>query len=110
MILVYNINQGLMADLTSFAFNHIDDVRHDYFDESLLKTIDKHKFSIKETDFTTPLEYDSFSDLGRACWMLFGTAEQNVKKVGKKFEPLLKDELSQPALELKQRIIHIKKK
>jgi hypothetical protein len=104
LAICYNSNNGFMSELLSYAKNTLSQMRYDYFEEDVLRGK-----NFKKQTFTTPLNYESFEELGRACWMLFATAYDDISETGKKFIPFLEEHLAKPSFDLEQTLVVLQK-
>ena len=87
-------------------------MRHDYFDEKILYFLKNAK--ILEKKVVTTIQYNSFEELGRACWYLFSACDDeadidDMNTIMKIFLPKLKKDLSTPKINIEQKIVLIKK-
>jgi hypothetical protein len=99
-----------MADLLDFSKRNLDHGHYDYFDEKLLSELDPKEYTITSSDVSFELNYESFEDLSRCCWFLFGAMDQDIEKVAKKFVSKLKKDLKKPLFVIEERITLITKK
>jgi len=73
LVLFYNTNTGYMGELLKFSKANLKKLRYDYFDEKILSFLKNTK--ILEKKVVTPIQYDSFEELGQACWYLFSACD-----------------------------------
>jgi hypothetical protein len=104
LALFYNTNTGYMKNLLQFSRDVLVDGHYDYFDENLLKELDPQKYEISYHDVSFDLDYDSYEDLSRCCWFLFGAKDQDIEGVANKFLPKLKADLDKPSFKIDERI------
>ncbi|HYU64957.1 MAG TPA: class I SAM-dependent methyltransferase [Candidatus Paceibacterota bacterium] len=112
MVLFYNTNSGYMGELLEFARKNLKKLKYDYFDEKILSTF--KNATITEEKVVTPITYNSFEELGRACWYLFSACDDeddsdDMNAVAALFIPKLKKDLSSPEIDIEQKIILVKK-
>ena len=110
LVLFCNTNTGYMGELLKFSKKNLDHGHYDYFDEKLLDKLDVKKFKIEQKDVMFDLNYNSFGELARCCWFLFGAIDQDIDKVAKQFLPKLKKDLKKPNFPIEERITIITKK
>ncbi len=103
LFLCYNSNTGFMTPLSEFAKKNLKQMRWDYFDENLLESFS----NIKKINFITPVAYESFEEMGRFCWVLFATAEDDILETAKIFTPFLKENIDKPQFDLEQTLVII---
>ena len=92
LVLFYNTNTGFMETLKEFALRELPQVHYDHLHHGVADLIKNNSsFEVENQDVSFNLDYESFEDLARACWFLFGIATQDIEKVASKFLPLLKE-------------------
>jgi SAM-dependent methyltransferase len=104
LVLAYNQNTGVLRDLLGFAEETLDTVRYDYFNEAILDCLDA---DMRRETFTVTMAEDTFYDLGVMCWVLFGTGEDDIDTVAKRFEPVLRAKLNEPKLTIQESLVII---
>jgi hypothetical protein len=104
LVLFYNTNEGYMGELLRFSKESLAKGHYDYFDEALLKNLDPAKYEISYHDVAFKLDYDSYEDLARCCWFLFGAMDQDIDGVAAKFLPKLKQDLPKPTFDIEERV------
>ena len=107
LVLFYNTNRGYMSELLHFSKEIISEGHYDYFDEKLLDELDGSSFKVSHQDVSFDLEYESYEDLARCCWFLFGARDQNIEAVAGRFLPKLKDDLPKPSFKIQERATFI---
>ena len=107
LIICYNKNEGVMKKLLDFSIENLDGIRYDYFDEKLLERDD---ILVEKFDFSCELKYETYADLARCCWVLFGRGEQDIGAIAQKFEPVLKNLLNNSGFTLYERVASISMK
>jgi hypothetical protein len=108
LVLFYNINDEYMGELLKFSKTHLQNGHFDYFDEALFSADSAFDVILKDVKFD--LRYDSYEDLGRCCWFLFGSLDQDIDKVAAEFVPKLKRDLGIPEFEINERIAIVARK
>lgn len=113
LVLYYNTNSGYMGELLEFARTNIKKLRYDYFDKNSLTGLENA--AIETGKVVTPISYDSFEELGKACWYLFSACDDeadsdDMETATKIFLPKLKQDLSKPGIDIEQDIILVGKK
>jgi hypothetical protein len=110
LVLFYNTNQGYMGDLLEYS-RHIMPMGHyDYFNELLLDNNRNPRYDIKHLDTAFRLEYESFEDLARCTWFLFGAINSDIDACASNFLPKLKNDLLEPIFMIDERMVFITKK
>jgi hypothetical protein len=99
LFVCHNQGSNFIKDLKYFAFQNLDEIRDDYYEDHLL--IGK---SFKRTTFETSVKYNSFEELARGCWFLFGTGNQDIGHVSNVFLPFLRKKLVKPEFVLTQEV------
>ena len=110
LVLFYNTNNGYMGDLLEFSKNNLSKGHYDYFNEDLLKELNTSDFDIEKQEVSFQLDYQSYEELARCCWFLFGAIDQDIDGVAYKFLPKLKADLYKPSFPIEERITYISKK
>ncbi len=103
LVIGFNSNTGYMKDLLLYAKESLKHMRYDYLPDGVPADIPEQ--NIKKIDFTTPLQYESFEELGRGCWMLFATSDDDISETAKIFIPYLEKTLDKSAFELNQTLL-----
>lgn len=107
LALFYNTNEGYTGELLKFSKEILLDGHYDYFDENLLSKLDSSKYSISHQDISFELEYDSWEDLARCGWFLYGAKDQDIDGVAAKFLPKLKEDLQKPSFAISERVTFV---
>lgn len=107
MVLYYNTNVDYIGQLVQFAQERLIRSQYDYFDESIFGDLEGVAITEKEVD--VPLSYDSFEELSRACWLLFGSEEDDAQIASNLFLQKLRHDLDESQLHLGQKIVFITK-
>lgn len=107
LVLFYNTNSGYMGELLEFARAHLKNLRYDYFDGAILESLESAEISSEKV--VTPISYDSFEELGRACWYLFNACDGEADDEHREyaagiFLPKLKRDLASPMFDIEQSI------
>lgn len=109
-ILFYNANSDYMKDLLEFAKENLTLGHFDYFDESLLgKYRNDLSFDIMVENASFDLDYDSWEELSKACWFLFGARDQDIEEISNLFLPKIKKDLDRPSFSIGERLTVIKR-
>jgi SAM-dependent methyltransferase len=110
LVLFFNRNTRYVGDLLEFSKEIGEDGHYDYFDESLIEALNKTQFDVSHEDVTFDLNYETFEDLSRCCWFLYGARDQDIEKVAKMFLPRLKQDLNRPEIEIDERALLVTRK
>lgn len=109
LVLFYNTNEGYMGSLRDFSQHILPNWHYDFFDERCLNYFRNNLFEIKTLELSFPLSCETFEELSRCCWFLFGAMSRDINYVANLFLPKLRNELIEPTFPVQQKVVFIKR-
>jgi hypothetical protein len=110
LALFYNRNTDYMGELLAFSEQNLSHGHYDYFDENLFNEVSSSEFTLTHQDVSFQLDYNTFEELARCCWFLFGAMDDDIEGVAAKFRPKLKADLPAPTFPIEERLALITRK